>query len=116
MKRRYEIEDAIRLQPLLESIQREIEERSVAIQGWTRRLQRLQEEGADERTVTNAVAELANHKRELRHALEELEPFGCVAEPGVHTEIHIPGPDGSLESGYHLDAQGNLTAGETAGA
>ncbi|MHC4262615.1 MAG: hypothetical protein ACYSWX_08850 [Planctomycetota bacterium] len=117
MKRSYEFEDARRLQPLLTSIQCEIDERSVAIQRCTRAVTRLRDEGIEDLTVSNLVAELANHRRELRLALEELEHFGCVADPGVHTEIFIPGPDGSLEEGFHLDAQGNLSgASEIAGA
>jgi hypothetical protein len=116
VKRSYELEEAKCLLPFLEAIVREIDERSVEIQGETRRLERLRTQGADDVAISNAVAALANHKRELRHAVEELEGLGCAAEVGLHTEIFIPGPDGRFESGYRLDLQGNLSDAEPAGA
>ena len=112
MKRAYKPEQAERLQPLLESIARELDERSIEIKGLSQTLRRQRETGADEDALANTIATLANAKRELRHAMEELEALGCAAEPGFHTTILIPGPDGDLDTGYRLDARGQLAAAE----
>ena len=82
MKRRYEIEDALRLQPLLESIQREIEERSVAIQSWTRKLRRLREDGADELTESEL-------RRVASYTNTQGQPHeGVVADVLTHVVNH----------------------------
>ena len=108
MKRAYGKNQAERMLPLLTSIARELDDRSTAIRAEELRLRRLEAEGGDEIALANRVASLAEHKRELRHALEELEQLGCEAEAGLHSVIYGPGADGQVESGYQLDARGEL--------
>lgn len=116
MKHAYERDQAERLRPLLRSIARELDERSMAIRTEGRRLRRLEAHGRDGVAIANSVAALASHKRELRHALEELEAIGCAAEPGLHSTVLVPGPDGELEHGYRLDARGALVPAAVLGA
>ncbi len=102
VKRAYERQEAERLRPLLEAIAREIEERSEAIQRLTRAAQRRSARGNDAAAGNDAIAKLATHKRELRLAVEELETLGCTVDPADPTTVFVPGPDGSLESGYEM--------------
>jgi hypothetical protein len=103
VKRAYDRVQAEHLRPLLEAIARELDERSLAIRRQTRALRKLRlATDPDEFRIASCVAELALHKREMRHAVEELEQLGCVAEPGNHAVILVPGPDGSLEHGYQF--------------
>lgn len=102
MKRAYERLEAERLRPLLEAIAREIDERNQAIQKLTRASERRAARGVDQRSQAETTARLANHKRELRRASEELESLGCEMNPTDPTTVLVPGPDGSLESGFEL--------------
>ena len=64
------------LRPLLASIGREIEERTAALAALALR------HSLDAQPTSAARSELAAqraaHRRELRHALRELEPLGCT--------------------------------------
>ena len=111
MKRAYDRQEAQRLLPLLRSIVSEIEERATNVRHLAHRLRRLRDERSDERAQANAVAELAEQKRELRHAHEELEALGCAVDPTDGHTVLIPGEDGRLWSGYELRIDsGRLTA------
>ena len=101
MKRAYERHEAERLRPLLESIAREIAERNERVHVLNRSLRRLQGP-ADDVRAANVVAELAQHKFELRRAHEELATLGCELDPTEFGLVHVPGPDGRLATGYEL--------------
>ena len=102
MKRAYQRLEAQRLRPLLEAIAREIEERTAAIERLDRAGRRQGNKGMDPRSRAENTAQLANHKRELRHAIEELEALGCTVDPAEPLTVLVPGPDGSLENGFEL--------------
>ena len=102
MKRAYERLEAERLRPLLEAIAREIDERGQAIQKLTRASERRASRGIEPGAQAETTARLANHKRELRRASEELESLGCELNPTDPSTVLVPGPDGSLESGYEI--------------
>jgi hypothetical protein len=102
VKRAYERLEAQSLRPLLEAIAREIEERTAAIERLTRAPRRSGNKGLDPRSQAETTAQLAHHKRELRHAIEELESLGCTVDPAEPLTVLVPGPDGSLENGFEL--------------
>ena len=104
MKRTYDRTEAENLRPLLESIATELDERSVAIASIERRQRRLKIEGVSDDVYGNLTADLANHKREIRLATEELERLGASVDVGSRSVVHLPGPDGSLESGFRVSA------------
>ncbi len=106
MKRAYRKDEAERLRPLLESIAREIEERDRSILILSRSLHRMRSTGADSLLHANAVAELAQHKRELRRAHEELTRLGCELDPALPQLVRVPGPDGQLATGFELHLGG----------
>ena len=64
---------AVRILPLLESIAREIQERSEALGAIERGLRRR----PPEQERHQLVAAAATHKRELRHVEKELDRLGC---------------------------------------
>jgi hypothetical protein len=87
---------ATRLLPLLNSITREIEERSAALAELEARMS--PSEGMPflaEDELHNLVAEAAMHRRELRHAKEELLALGCSIVGTEPITIRIPGHLGS---------------------
>jgi len=87
---------ATRLLPLLNSITREIEERSLALAALEERLS--PEEGLpflSEDELHDLQAEAATHRRELRHAKEELLSLGCSIVGTEPMTIRIPGHLGS---------------------
>jgi hypothetical protein len=99
VKRAYDPDNAERLRPLLEGIAREIEERNQAI----RRLNRGSRSGAGRHLdAAERTALLATHKLQRRLAVEELEALGCSVDPDDPRTVLVPGPDGTLESGYEL--------------
>jgi hypothetical protein len=104
VKRTYDRTEAENLRPLLESIAKELDERSIAIANLERRQRRLKLEGVSGEVMGNLVAELATHKREIRLATEELDRLGASADVGSKTVVHLPGPDGSLETGFRVSA------------
>ncbi len=99
MKRAYDPDSAERLRPLLEGIAREIEERNRAIRGLDRGSRSGFGRNLD---PVERTARLAIHKRARRHAIEEIEALGCSVDPEEPRLVLVPGPDGSLESGYEL--------------
>jgi len=90
---------ATRLLPLLNSITREIEERSAALAELEARMSpSAPSDGLPfltEDELRNLVAEAALHRRELRHAKEELLALGCSIVGTEPITIRIPGHLGS---------------------
>ena len=76
----------MRLLPLLESIAREFQERGEALQALEARIRKLAKGESVE-----LVAEAAEHRRELRHAHEELDGLGCSVIGEEPLTFRIPG-------------------------
>ena len=102
MKATYNNENARRLIPLLESITSELANRLHEVKILQGRLSRLADEPLSDEFM-DLKARLAQHRREIRYTLRELESLGCVIDESVPAQILIPGEDGSLEDGYTLD-------------
>jgi hypothetical protein len=97
---RYTQEGAERLVPMLRSIGGEIGERTRNVE----QLERSLERGSSRRHATSKStalrgmeAELAQQRRELRLAKQELARFGCSLEG---RRVLIPGEDGTPENGF----------------
>lgn len=90
MKRKtYEQREAEALLPLLDSILREIEDRAKSLSV----LEHRRESGSDpdeSPASLHMIADIANHKRELRHARQELEQLGCSLEDCGTLGVRIP--------------------------
>ena len=100
MNKSYDPKAAKRLVPLLVSITAEIFERQAAIRELETRLSDVAAEDRGNRSSLDVQAELAHHRRELRHAREELADLGCVQDELEPTQVRIPGQDGALDNGY----------------
>lgn len=87
----YDAPHAEALIPLLRSITNEIQEREQAIDRLTARLHFLEDSktASDERS--NIEASLAEHKRERRLALREIERLGCALDLDHPLRVLIPG-------------------------
>jgi len=108
MKKAYERHVAEQIQPLIQSIAQELDDRFGAVRTLERSLRRTSRPGGDEERTAITVAALADQRREVRHATDELLALGCEVETGPCTLVRLPGPDGSFESGYELSASGEL--------
>jgi hypothetical protein len=83
---------ATKLLPLLNSITGEIEERTQALAELEARMSPPPGVPApSEDELFDLVAEAANHRRELRHAKEELLSLGCSIVGTEPITIRIPG-------------------------
>ena len=100
MKKAYERTQANRMIPLLASISREVRDRKRSIKRKERLLGRMRSAAAELCEVLGLQAELAGHKRELRHAEEELDRLGCALNDSPTRTVLIPGRNGALEDGY----------------
>ncbi|QDU65399.1 hypothetical protein [Engelhardtia mirabilis] len=114
MKKAYELQEADKLRPLIQSIAHELDERFMAVKRLERRLRRIEREGGDGTQSTIAVAALAEHRRNLRLSVAELELLGAEVEPGLPVTVRLPGPDGSFETGYRVSAQDGAVAEQAA--
>lgn len=108
MKRHtYDLVSVQRLLPLLRSIGAELQERSDAIENLDQRVLELRGRNTQRRkksdALLNAEADLANHRRELRHTQGELTKLGCVQDQDHPMRILIPGHDGAIEHGFTWD-------------
>lgn len=112
MKRAYEQHEAQNLRPLIESIARELEDRFTAVRRLERRLRRFERRGGDETSRVATVAELAEHRRNVRHATAEIEALGAELERQRPVVIRLPGPDGTFAGGYRMSATGDVPAAE----
>ncbi len=85
---------ALELLPLLSTIGREIEERSVALERLERRIERLITRSGDRDRIRSMEAEAAVHRRELRACRSELERLGCSVVGMTPLTIRIPTREG----------------------
>ncbi|TDJ69318.1 MAG: DUF2203 family protein [Planctomycetota bacterium] len=104
MKKSYDLENAKKLVPLLESIAAEIRERLASVRELDAKATALFEDKLETTRYLNLLAELATHRRELRLAKKECEGLGCVLEQGQPTRIYIPGSNGRIDSGFRWEA------------
>src|SRR5262245_53038699 len=74
---RYDSAAAKRLAPLLTSIAGEMEERRAALVQLESALSELDVDRSSNERARELVAEIAGHRRELRHVLEEVHGLGC---------------------------------------
>lgn len=87
----YDRRQAEALLPLLDSILREIEDRTKALVAMERRHGQLEGRPGDDPELLHVIADMATYKRELRHAREELEQLGCSLEDCGTLGVRIPG-------------------------
>ena len=103
MKKEYDREKAGQLVPLLRSITREILERTKAIEALEATFDAVQMPMRSRRGAARdfrTQAEVANHRRELRRAKQELSRLGCALDSDHPLRILIPGEDGEMQGGY----------------
>ncbi|MDZ4774928.1 MAG: DUF2203 family protein [Planctomycetota bacterium] len=87
----YDAPHAEALIPLLRSITNEIQEREEAIDRLTARLHVSKDGDNVTDARLNLEANLADHKRERRLALRELERLGCALDLDHPLRVLIPG-------------------------
>ena len=95
----YDIHGANRLLPLLRSIGKEIEERTESLERLEASIA-LQPAGSQTTEARALVAEAASQRRELRHAREELQRFGCSVLGTAPLTIRIPGRVGEAKKSF----------------
>ena len=84
-----------RIQPLLASIAREIDEREHTVRALEERLEELTKQPlADAYEVRRLAAEAALNHRELRAARAELDALGCSVIGLEPITLRVPGPGG----------------------
>jgi hypothetical protein len=87
---RYDLAAADALAPLLRSIGREIEERDAHVRTLEVRRSELLASPFYSDELRALEAELACHRRELRHCHDELESLGCSVVGTTPLTIRIP--------------------------
>jgi len=102
MKHAYDQTRAKQLIPLLQSITAEVAERTRSVRRLERKLRAFGED-KDSAEALNLRAELAEQRRELRHARTELEELGCTADDSDPRRVLIPGIRGEIDSGFRWD-------------
>lgn len=95
----YDKKRATELMPLLRSISREIQERSVELDRIEELLARA-EAGKRVHDLSNLVASAATHRREIRLARRELDRLGCSIVGTEPLTIRIPGQRGSQRRSF----------------
>ena len=91
----YDEQEALAMLPLLGSITREIKDRTSALEILEIEIHALRVIAPiDEEAIRGAVAEQATHRRELRHAKNELERLGCSVVGTEPLTLRIPGKVG----------------------
>ena len=96
----YDIRGANRLLPLLSSIAQEIEERTEALERLEQELENLERQNRRSHEERVLIAEAASQRRELRHAREELQRFGCSVLGTAPLTIRIPGRVGEAKKSF----------------
>jgi hypothetical protein len=86
----YDPKHARALAPLLDSISREIEERSLALEAIEGRLHELKQSPFYSAESRALEAEAAAHRRELRLCRSELDRLGCTVLGTAPITIRIP--------------------------
>lgn len=117
MSKSYDRDTAALLIPLLMGICNEISERSASAHRVKRSIRTLEsaaegEPGAIE-DLLNLRAELANHRREIRHAREEIEALGCAFDESRSQRVLIPDENGNRTNGYAWDLGTDCLVEET---
>jgi len=111
MKRAYDHRGAESLIPLLQILTREIKERSEAIRNTHRRIYRHRRDRRNRTREVSShqieaaieaalVAEVANHRREIRLTRKELDRLGCYEDAKNPSRFLIPGSNGEIETGF----------------
>lgn len=90
MRHPYDPKHARALAPLLDSISREIEERSLALELVEGRIQELKNSPFYAEEMHALEAEAAAHRREIRLCRTELERLGCTVLGTTPITIRIP--------------------------
>lgn len=88
----YDRSQAESLLPLLDSILREIDDRRKILRSQEAHKAKIAE--SDEAKWHNALADIADNKRQLRLAEEELTKLGCRIENQKSLLVRIPGQAG----------------------
>ncbi len=97
----YDERRAKQLMPLLEAIGREIQERSLALDGSERRLEQIEKLPSSDSDVTRElVAQAAAHRQGLRLAHKELDRLGCSVVGPEPLTIRIPGRVGEARRSF----------------
>ena len=96
----YDILGANRLLPLLQSIGKELEERTEVLEDLERQLEDLEHTERPASEVRALIAEAAMQRRELRLAREELQRFGCTVLGTTPLTIRIPGRVGEAKKSF----------------
>ncbi|MCZ6597800.1 MAG: DUF2203 family protein [Planctomycetota bacterium] len=99
----YDRRRATRLVPFLDSITREILERSAALERLEARIAELESRSrgrAEENDLFDLVADAALHRRELRYAKKELDRLGCSIVGTEPLTIRIPGRQGASRRSF----------------
>ena len=100
VSKRYEQTQIIRLLPLLESIGREIQERSEALERVEARIEELSRSRDTIRQAQDEGAEASAHRRGLRLARREIDRLGCSVVKLRPLTFRIPGRVGKDTRNY----------------
>ena len=101
MKHDYDPRLAKELMPLLESIGREITERSVALENLEAEIERhALQDGPGDAGPHGLIAEAAAHRRGLRLSRQELERLGCSVVGTDPLTLRIPGRVGTTKRSF----------------
>jgi hypothetical protein len=105
MNKSYDLEGAECLIPLLRVIQAEIGERHFAVRSLNRRIREVSNDKHLPQLTRQAIiapltAASSTHRLELRRAKKELEKLGCECNAIDPRTVHIPGLNGTHESGF----------------
>lgn len=105
MKNAYDYDRAERLIPLIQSIHRELRERSEAIRDLNIQLHQLRQSPRDDNADRSSrerllQASIAAHKLEIRLANKELARFGCLVDEDNPFRVLIPGNSGEFRDGF----------------
>ncbi len=97
----YDLDRAHEILPLLSSIGREIEERSLRLEKVESRIEQLNSvPSSNDEELRSLVAEAACHRREIRLARAELEHMGCSVLGTTPLTIRIPARVGSAKKSF----------------
>jgi len=80
MNKRYDLNHAERLVPLLEVIVSEVLERTRLVRALKRESEPVEEGVAPSPEELERRAQIATHRREIRLSIKELERLGCVGD------------------------------------
>ena len=90
MRHPYDPEHVRTLAPLLDSISREIEKRTLALEALEERILALKSSPFYSAELRGLESEAAIHRREIRHCRQELDRLGCTMVGTGPIRIRIP--------------------------